>query len=78
MFYKLSHINLAFSLLRDVPVQTIVTGAGDETLRFWNVFPSPKSQVCTRMIEFVIESDFSWKILPPFVRGVPRVYICGN
>jgi len=27
--------------------QTIVTGAGDETLRFWNVFPSPKSQVKT-------------------------------
>jgi WD40 repeat protein len=26
--------------------QTIVTGAGDETLRFWNVFPCPKSQVC--------------------------------
>ncbi|AQK69112.1 Protein FIZZY-RELATED 1, partial [Zea mays] len=24
--------------------QTIVTGAGDETLRFWNVVPSPKSQ----------------------------------
>ncbi|MQL68520.1 hypothetical protein Taro_000847 [Colocasia esculenta] len=24
--------------------QTIVTGAGDETLRFWNVFPSPKSR----------------------------------
>ncbi|KAL1556798.1 B-type cell cycle switch protein ccs52A [Salvia divinorum] len=24
--------------------QTIVTGAGDETLRFWNVFPSPKPQ----------------------------------
>ncbi|CAO2820000.1 unnamed protein product [Amaranthus hypochondriacus] len=24
--------------------QTIVTGAGDETLRFWNVFPSSKSQ----------------------------------
>ncbi len=23
--------------------QTIVTGAGDETLRFWNVFPGPKS-----------------------------------
>ena len=22
--------------------QTIVTGAGDETLRFWNVFPSVK------------------------------------
>jgi WD40 repeat protein len=24
--------------------QTIVTGAGDETLRFWNVFPTPKSE----------------------------------
>lgn len=23
--------------------QTIVTGAGDETLRFWNVFPSSKA-----------------------------------
>ena len=22
---------------------TIVTGAGDETLRFWNTFPGPKS-----------------------------------
>ncbi|KAF5192185.1 Fizzy-related like [Thalictrum thalictroides] len=25
--------------------QTIVTGAGDETLRFWNIFPSKKSPV---------------------------------
>jgi WD40 repeat protein len=24
--------------------QTIVTGAGDETLRFWNVFPSPRNR----------------------------------
>ncbi len=24
--------------------QTIVTGAGDETLRFWNVFPPPKNK----------------------------------
>lgn len=24
--------------------QAIVTGAGDETLRFWNVFPSPKTK----------------------------------
>jgi len=24
--------------------QTIVTGAGDETLWFWNAFPSPNSQ----------------------------------
>jgi len=25
--------------------QTICTGAGDETLRFWNVFPAPKAKV---------------------------------
>jgi len=24
--------------------QTIVTGAGDETLRFWNVFPGAKAK----------------------------------
>ena len=24
--------------------QTLVTGAGDETLRFWNVFPPKKQQ----------------------------------
>lgn len=24
--------------------QTVVTGAGDETLRFWNVFPAPRSR----------------------------------
>ncbi|ONK76913.1 uncharacterized protein A4U43_C02F1190 [Asparagus officinalis] len=28
--------------------QTIVTGAGDETLRFWNIFPSIKSQTPVR------------------------------
>lgn len=26
-------------------LQTIVTGAGDETLRFWNIFPSMKAPV---------------------------------
>ncbi|RLN21471.1 hypothetical protein BBO99_00003348 [Phytophthora kernoviae] len=29
--------------------QTIVTGAGDETLRFWNAFPSTKSQRGSRL-----------------------------
>ena len=29
--------------------QTIVTGAGDETLRFWNVFPGPKSNDGNRL-----------------------------
>ena len=36
---SLVHFSLPLS------IQTIVTGAGDETLRFWTVFPSPKSQV---------------------------------
>lgn len=39
-FPLIMHFQYIFLLL-----QTIVTGAGDETLRFWNVFPSPKSQV---------------------------------
>ncbi|XP_027927806.1 protein FIZZY-RELATED 2-like [Vigna unguiculata] len=34
--------------------QTIVTRAGDETLRFWNVFPSPKSQVALKKHSGVI------------------------
>ena len=25
--------------------QSVVTGAGDESLRFWNVFPSPRSSL---------------------------------
>jgi cell division cycle 20-like protein 1 (cofactor of APC complex) len=29
--------------------QTIVTGAGDETLRFWNIFPSPKNKDGSRL-----------------------------
>jgi cell division cycle 20-like protein 1 (cofactor of APC complex) len=29
--------------------QTIVTGAGDETLRFWNVFPGLKNKDGSRL-----------------------------
>lgn len=29
--------------------QSIVTGAGDETLRFWNVFPGPRSKTGYRV-----------------------------
>ena len=29
--------------------QTVVTGAGDETLRFWNVFPGPKNKSGSRL-----------------------------
>jgi len=36
---KVATLNLAMS----PDGQTIVTGAGDETLRFWNVFPCPKA-----------------------------------
>lgn len=44
-------------LLRWFLFQTIVTGAGDETLRFWNVFPSPKSQVK----DSIDDDHFWWK-----------------
>lgn len=40
-------------------MQTIVTGAGDETLRFWNVFPSKKTEViinCQILVLNVIHS----------------------
>ncbi|EMS58970.1 Protein FIZZY-RELATED 3 [Triticum urartu] len=33
--------------------QTIVTGAGDETLRFWNIFPSMKAQFFSDSVHFV-------------------------
>ena len=36
--------------------QTLVTGAGDETLRFWNVFP-PKKQQKTASIVMPSFSD---------------------
>lgn len=36
--------------------QTLVTGAGDETLRFWNVFP-PKKQIKTASIVMPSFSD---------------------
>ena len=32
--------------------QTIVTGAGDETLRFWNVFPTSK---CRRLLLLLLQ-----------------------
>lgn len=47
-------------------MQTIVTGAGDETLRFWNAFPSPKSQVSFNILtRWLFESkrlEFKFKI----------------
>lgn len=37
--------------------QTIVTGAGDETLRFWNVFPSTKAKGVGSKLFFPSSSD---------------------
>mgnify|MGYP000929521941 FL=1 len=38
--------------------QTIVTGAGDETLRFWQVFPPGKEeQVCTKMVSKLLPTS---------------------
>jgi cell division cycle 20-like protein 1 (cofactor of APC complex) len=33
--------------------QTIVTGAGDETLRFWNVFPETKTEAKSKKCTFL-------------------------
>lgn len=43
--------------------QTIVTGAGDETLRFWNVFPSVKSPVSFPKPPLLGEITFSSSLL---------------
>jgi len=45
--------------------RTIVTGAGDETLWFWNAFPSPKSQVLKsgKMISLQTLSHLSYSLL---------------
>jgi len=45
LYFCLLSYNTCINTLFLYLLQTIVTGAGDETLRFWNVFPSPKSQV---------------------------------
>ena len=45
--------------------QTIVTGAGDETLRFWSVFPGPRAQVCVCVCVCdyrMCASVFRWRI----------------
>ena len=41
------HIHIHYSVLylaMSPDGQSIVTGAGDETLRFWNIFPGPRSK----------------------------------
>lgn len=43
--------------------QTIVTGAGDETLRFWNAFQKAKSEVGSGILSKGFKKD-----LNPFVK----------
>lgn len=40
------HTSRVLYLAMSPDSQNIVTGAGDETLRFWNLFPQKKSEVC--------------------------------
>lgn len=53
--------------------EAIVTGAGDETLRFWNVFSKMRS---TKVRYFLVSWSFPfWNVTgsdthPPFVSGV--------
>mmetsp|Transcript_8912 Transcript_8912/g.17581 ORF Transcript_8912/g.17581 Transcript_8912/m.17581 type:complete len:545 (-) Transcript_8912:244-1878(-) len=43
------HLTRVLYLACSPDAQTIVTGAGDETLRFWNVFPAPKNKDGSRL-----------------------------
>ena len=36
--------------------QTIVTGAGDETLRFWSVFPSARSVTAENAVTHTVRT----------------------
>ena len=53
---SLTHREMAQAMDNFVADETlwvaIVTGAGDETLRFWNVFPTPKSK-CFSLLYFL-------------------------
>ena len=40
--------------------QTIVTGAGDETLRFWNAFPGPVTCAVFTMPAQWVTPCFQW------------------
>lgn len=55
--------------------EAIVTGAGDETLRFWNVFSKMRSTKVTNCHYFLASWSFPfWNVTgsdtPPFVSGV--------
>jgi WD40 repeat protein len=45
--YLLSHRVLYLAMSPDG--QSVVTGAGDETLRFWNIFPGPRARAGLRV-----------------------------
>ena len=52
--------------------QSIVTGAGDETLRFWNIFPSMKAPVSVWRFDKIPFSQYGFccspdKSFSPFV-----------
>lgn len=57
--------------------QTIVTGAGDETLRFWNVFPGPKTKgdagSSTSMLDFQVPPSHLLVVLRRRLLGVGRL-----
>ena len=47
------HTSRVLFLAMNPSGQTIVTGAGDETLRFWNVFPETKSEAKSKKYTFL-------------------------
>jgi cell division cycle 20-like protein 1 (cofactor of APC complex) len=47
------HTSRVLFLAMNPSGQTIVTGAGDETLRFWNVFPEAKTEIKSKKSTFL-------------------------
>ena len=45
---RLCHIRVLY-LAMSPDGQSVVTGAGDETLRFWNIFPGPRNKTGFRI-----------------------------
>ena len=59
--------------------QTLVTGAGDETLRFWKVFPPKKEAQRPQSIIEPSLRDFRWTIIEKYAfNSIKFIYIKFN
>ena len=57
--------------------EAIVTGAGDETLRFWNVFSKARSQkVCAKFLPDLDSNLHKWWFSSPPQAQIDTVEVC--